>query len=263
MCAEHPRNGLSVAVERHLEALLLRKYSPKSIAIYRHGLGCFTAYLESRGIERFQDVAPADLEAFRVHLNRDKGFAPATLEQALRAMRQLFRWLETEQELFVNPAEHFLIPQPKRTLLPVPSEEDMRRLLAAPDLARPIGVRDRALMETLYSTGLRLQELQELNVPDPDLQQQRLRIMGKGRKERVVPLGRQAVHWLRQYISAARPKLLKEKIDEPALWIGLRGGRLGAIPRPALLDALHTVKGTDGDRWCHLTYRALVQLVSN
>jgi len=84
-------------------------------------------------------------------------------------------------------------------------------------------VRDRALIETAYATGARREELARLTVLDVDLDNQRLRVLGKGSKERVLPLGKQAVQWLQRYIRESRQKLLKEKLDEPALWIDLHG----------------------------------------
>ena len=228
------------SVEVFLAALKARKYSPKSIANYRHGLRTFLYFLDSRDIPHLRDVTLRDLEAYRLALI-ERDLAGHTLELYLRAVRLLFRYLTEEHELFDNPAERLIIPQPKRRLLPVPNEDEVRRLLAQPDVSTPIGLRDRALMETAYSTGLRLAELQRLDVFDPDLpatggsasagkQSGTLRVLGKGNKERVVPLGRHAVLWLRRYIHDGRPKLLKGTIDLDALWIGLRANRLNRIP---------------------------------
>jgi len=217
------------SAEAFLAALRARKYSPKSIDNYRHGLRTFLSFLESRDIPQLRDVTLQDLEAYRLALI-ERDLAGHTLELYLRAVRLLFRYLTEQHELFDNPAERLIIPQPKRRLLPVPNEDEVRRLLAQPDVSTPIGLRDRALMEVAYSTGLRLEELYRLDVFDPDLKQGTLRVLGKGNKERVVPLGKHAVLWLRRYIHDGRPKLLKNRIDVQALWVGVRAPRLNRIP---------------------------------
>jgi integrase/recombinase XerD len=120
---------------------------------------------------------------------------------------------------------------PKRTkgILQVPTEAEMKRLLAQPNVLRPIGLRDRALFEVAYGCGLRRGELERLTIFDPDLQQGTLRVLGKGRKERIVPLGSQAVHWLRKYLKHSRRKLLKGKVDLEALWISTQARALGGF----------------------------------
>ena len=118
--------------------------------------------------------------------------------------------------------------------VPVPSVADLRRLLAAPNAAAPFGVRDRALLETAYATGARREELVTLDATAVDLVNATVRVVGKGRRERVLPLTRPAVAWLNRYTTRARPVLLKGKLDEPALWIDLHAGRLS----PHGLDVL-------------------------
>jgi len=204
--------------DEYLTHLALRRLSRKTIALYGTALQDFLL----TGCDRPQDITPQDLENYRLALVR-RNFAPASLEVYLRAVRQFFAWLEASQKLFANPAAGLVIPQPPRKLLPAPTEEQVRKLLAQPNVATACGVRDRALIETAYATGARREELARLTVLDVDLDNQRLRVLGKGSKERVLPLGKQAVQWLQRYIRESRQKLLKEKLDEPALWIDLHG----------------------------------------
>jgi len=110
--------------------------------------------------------------------------------------------------------------------MPVPGEEEVALVLARPDTSRPTGVRDRALLETAYGTAARLQELTRLRVGDLDLRGGTVRLLGKGNRERVAPLGRQAVQWLGRYLREARPALLRNRESE-ALWIGRSGRALG------------------------------------
>jgi integrase/recombinase XerD len=113
--------------------------------------------------------------------------------------------------------------------LPVPTEAELARLLAQPDITQPVGIRDRALLEVAYGCGLRRGELVRLTIFDPDFQRGTLRVLGKGRKERIVPLGRQALHWLKRYLQHARPKLLGGRLNEEALWISGKHRPLGGM----------------------------------
>jgi len=121
------------------------------------------------------------------------------------------------------------VPCGRCKLVPVPNEEDIRKLMEQPDLGTAAGVRDRALLEVGYSTALRLSELAGLNLADPNLKDATVRVLGKGSKERVVPLGRQAISWLEEYVGKARPELLTASPDEPALWLGGMGRRFHVL----------------------------------
>ncbi len=126
------------------------------------------------------------------------------------------------------------LPRFQPRLLPVPSVAQLRRLLSVPNPATPFGVRNRALLETAYATGARREELVTLDAVAVDLVNGTVRVLGKGRRERVLPLTRPAVSWLSRYTEKARPVLLKGAIDEPALWIDLHGSRLA----PHALDVV-------------------------
>jgi len=207
-----------------LAALMSRKSSAATLSAYRVTLRRFAAFMAERGIEALHDVTAEDLEAYRLALV-EAGYASASLHHYVQKLRRFFGWLEAEQRLFDNPAAALAVPRPDRRLKFVPSEADMRKLLAGPDVATARGLRDRAFIETAYSTGCRLNEMIGMDVLDPDTRQGYVRVMGKGRKERVVPLGRQSVHWIKQYLKHARPKLLRGNPDEPALWVGHVGRR--------------------------------------
>lgn len=221
----HHNHTISHLADEYLASLAARNYSAKSVAIYRQALENLQHYLASLGRERPQDITASDLENYRLDMVC-RNFAPSSLEVYLRTVRQWFKWLEQNQRLFANPAAGLLIPKPPRKLLPAPTQEQIRQLLLQPNVATRCGVRDRALLETAYTTGIRREELYRLTVCDLDLDNQRLRVLGKGRKERMLPLGKHALQWLRQYIAQVRPKLLKNHTDESALWINQFGKRL-------------------------------------
>ncbi len=210
-------------IRAHLLALHARKYSLSTIDDNARVLRDLFSSLAASGIERLQDVQPADLDAYRLALV-DRGLKVNTLNTYLLRVRKFFRFLEETQRLFDNPAAELLIPRVQRRIVyQIPTVADMKRLLQQPDLSKPRGIRDRALLEVSYSTGCRLNELMQMQIFDPDLQNGCIRVKGKGNKERVVPLGRQAVFWLKQYFPAARGKLLRRNPDLHALWIGSWG----------------------------------------
>lgn len=179
-------------------------------------------FLKNAG-QRLPDVTSDDLDRFRRSMT-DRGLAPMSADLVLRHVRRFFRWLAKTGQIFLDPAACWSLSKPVRPLLNVPTGKQVAKLLAQPDLTSPRGIRDRALIETAYATGARLDELCRLTIFDPDLDHGLLRVMGKGRKERMLPLGRQAVNWLRQYIRDARPKLTQGRLNEERLWLGT-GGR--------------------------------------
>ncbi|MFQ5592487.1 MAG: tyrosine-type recombinase/integrase, partial [Phycisphaerae bacterium] len=206
----------------------------KSIALFRTVLEDLERFIQTRGCERLQDITAADLEDYRLHLvNRD--FAPASLCRYLRTVRQFFAWLEEHQHLFLNPAADLTLPAVPPKLLAVPSEEEMTRLLAQPNINTLCGLRDRALLETLYATGARREEMNRMNTAHLDLDNRTVRVMGKGRRERMLPLGTQASDWLGRYLKTARPKLLRGNDEEPALWIDRHGHRLAYAMFPQIV----------------------------
>ena len=112
---------------------------------------------------------------------------------------------------------------------PVPTEAEMKKLLSLPDVLTPVGMRNRAMLEVMYSTGVRRGELLGMTLFDPDYDRGTVRVCGKGRKDRMLPLGKHALHWLRQYTREARPKMVKDQIDVRALWVSKDGDPLSGI----------------------------------
>ncbi len=220
----HNLPHITGAIKECLDGMAARKYSKKSIDTYEKGLNRFVLFVGSIGIERPQDVNRKQLDSFRLDLV-DAGLADATIYLYLRSVRTFFSFLEENQQIFQNPAADLQLPKCQRKLGTVPSEKEMKKLLAQPNPATPVGLRDRTLLEVAYSCGLRKAELASLTIFDPDIKQGTIRIMGKGKKERVVPLGKQAIFWLRRYLEKTRPCLSKD-INEHGLWIGKYGARL-------------------------------------
>lgn len=207
--------------ESYLNTLRQRRQSESSLKTAGFAFSQLAAFLETYG-KTLQDILPDDLDRFRGTLI-DRGLAATTVDVVLRQVKRLFYWLAESGRIFLDPGALWTLPKPERPLLSVPTQKQMAVLLAGPDISRARGIRDRALIETAYSTGARLEELCRLTIFDADLDRGLLRVLGKGRKERMLPLGRQAVHWLGQYIRDTRPRLTLGRLNEERLWLG-RGG---------------------------------------
>ena len=222
---DNSRPVIGVHAIAYLQGLTHRGYSPRTIQIYAWAIRDFEAFLATRSVSGINLVQPVHLELYRLSL-LERGFQPASVDVYLRAIRQLFAHLAAAQVCFLNPAEGLVIPRVPRKLMPVPGEEEVQRLLDQPDLNTPVGVRDRAFLETAYGTGARLRELVGLTLARLQLHDQTVRLMGKGNKERLVPMGSHAAAWLAQYLAEARPVLLNGCATD-RLWIGKQGRPLG------------------------------------
>jgi integrase/recombinase XerD len=208
-------------LERYANHLQERSFKPKSVQGARVALRRFCAFAVRTERLRIVDVSSLDLERYRLSLS---GLSVSTQQFYLVHLRQFFRWLEHSHQLFLNPAVKLCLPKRPKLLAPVPTEDQVRRLLGVPNLAHPAGLRDRAWLEVAYSTGARLIEMTRMTVADVDLHYNSLRLFGKGDKERLVPLGKQAHLWLRRYLDEVRPALLEGKALA-ALWLSSWGGR--------------------------------------
>ncbi len=217
-------------VKDYIADLRGRRYRKGTIDKRLHAVRMLFDWLRNNGDSstelrtgpQLHDVTPRDIEKFHVHQSQ-RGIAAATADSIIADNKKFFQFLEESQRIFISPMSKTVIRWAPRGLKPVPTEEEMERLLAAPETSRPVGIRDRALLETMYSTGARMGELLHMTIFDPDLDKGTVRVLGKGRKERVVPLGKQAVLWIQQYLKAARPKLLKQQLDVNQMWLGQSG----------------------------------------
>lgn len=209
-----------------MEHLVKDKYSPKSISSYQNAVNRFISFLTARSIHRLADVTPCHLAGYRRELAQ-QGYAGQSIHLYLRTVRKLFAYLEQQRQIFINPAHSLVIPTGKANAMPVPTKAQINHLLTIPDITSLTGIRDRAILETLYSTGVRLSELIALNLGDIDLKQDRLTV--KGLKKRVLHPGKPALPWLNRYIRQARPALVGKRLDEDALFLGARGKRINPL----------------------------------
>jgi integrase/recombinase XerD len=201
-----------------------RGLAPLTVAAYARDLQDFWEFLESRGRSHWGAVALSDLQDYFV-AQEARGLSARSRARRLSALRQFFRFLQREELVSANPVELLDSPRLPRRLPQVLGEAEVAALLAAPDPGTPTGLRDQALLEVLYATGLRVSELVGLTLKQLDLRRGLVRPLGKGGKERVVPMVAPAVDKVQLYLDQGRPRLLKGR-QSPYLFINHRGGRL-------------------------------------
>lgn len=201
-------------VERFLNALWLEKgLSGNTVTAYRQDLLGFSDWLlEKSGLTLFQANRDHVLRYLSVRVSQ--GVSPRTTARLLSSLRQFYRYWVREQQLDRDPTERIDSPKLGRPLPISLTEADVEALLMAPKLTDPLGIRDRAMLELMYATGLRVSELVGLDVDAVNLRQAVVRTLGKGGKERLVPLGEEAQTWLEVYLNDVRPGLTKEAVQK-------------------------------------------------
>lgn len=217
------------AVARYLEALRLIHYAADTVHIRTLYLKYFTAWATAHGVTKPEDVTSADVERYQrwlYHYRKRTGGPLSVWSQhgRLVAVKGLFRWLTKQRALSANPAAELELPRVTAQRLPQPlTDGETAQVLAGADPTTLIGLRDRAILETGYSTGLRRMELIRLRLYDLDLARGVLAVReGKGRKDRVVPIGERAIVWLQRYLDKARPQFAVEP-DEGTIFLTRRG----------------------------------------
>ncbi|OFW09741.1 MAG: site-specific tyrosine recombinase XerD [Acidobacteria bacterium RIFCSPLOWO2_02_FULL_67_36] len=208
--------------------------SPNTVESYARDLAALSAFAETRG-RAVDALDRRDLDAFVRHLMAS-GLAPRSVARAVACVRGFYKFLAVERKQDQSPADDLRPPRAWPALPKFLDLADVDRLLAVPDTSTPIGLRDKALIEVLYATGLRVSELLALKAGDLNLEEGHLTCIGKGDKQRMVPLGHQAARWVSQYIAEARPTLVTKR-GSPWLFVNARGGALSRVGFWKLLKA--------------------------
>jgi len=238
-----PQVGRSLDVDGFLRYLTnARRLSARTAEAYAQDLVGFCDFLAHQwGEERAYDWAAVGYPVIRrylAHLSR-QAYAKTTIARKLSAVRALFRFLVDEGVVDANPAELASAPKQALHLPEVLHDYELEELLEAPDLTEPAGLRDRALLELFYATGLRLSEMHGLNVQDLDFEGKQIRVVGKRNKERVVFFGGAADEAVRAYLEGGRPAFLAKRRgsdEEPALWLNRFGRRLSRRGMERVVD---------------------------
>ena len=190
---------------------------------YRSDLGRLALWLADSAGEPLLDIRETTLTAFIAHLSRQT--RASSQSRYLSTLRRFYRWQLARGRIVADPTLKLANPTRPSRLPKVMSEKQVDSLLAAPDLDTPLGLRDRAMLETLYATGLRVSELVNLKIHEVSFNDNVLRALGKGSRERLVPLGELAIDWLGRYLNEARPDILKGQQND-ALFVTARGGAM-------------------------------------
>ena len=198
------------AVSRFLDAVWMeRGLSANTLAAYRADLTALSRWLSERGLP-IMKTTRSDLQdfiAYRVHA----GARPRSTARQLSSFRRFFRYLLRENQIKEDPTAQIAMPKIGRSLPKSLTEEEVESLLGAPAVNDPLGNRDRCMLEVLYATGLRVSELVNLRAGQVNLNQGVIRILGKGNRERLIPLGEEAVRWLGEFSRGPRAEILLER----------------------------------------------------
>jgi integrase/recombinase XerD len=218
-------SGHNELIDRFCDTLWLEQgLSQATISAYRSDLVLTERFLHVHGGTDLARATRADLLAYLAHRKSERATS-RTAARLLSTLRRFYRYLVREGRLEADPTALIDSPKLPRPLPKSLSEDQVERLLAAPDSSTLLGLRDRAMLEVLYATGLRVSELVGLKLGQLGMAQGLVRVIGKGDKERLVPLGEEAIGWLNTYIDGARQDLIKRRATD-ALFVTARGGPL-------------------------------------
>jgi integrase/recombinase XerD len=201
--------------------------SANTVAAYQRDLAKFNVFAQKRKLT-LEGVNRDDLVDFLAGMYREK-LESRTVARHLVTLRNFFRFAQVQEFITTDPSRNLESPKIRRNLPGYLRLEEVERLLAQPDATKALGLRDRAMLEVLYSTGLRVSELIGLRVTDLDAKVGCIRCIGKGDKERIVPAGRKALGIVAKYLQSARPKLLGKGVSSQALFVNRRGKSLSRV----------------------------------
>ena len=234
------------AFSRHLEAE--RRVSPHTLSAYGRDLASFAAFARERRAPAVGDIRAVDLYLLRGWLGvLARKNAPSSIARKVAAVRSWMRWLRRRRYIATSPADQLATPKVRRPLPTLLSVDAACEVIEAPSEDTPRGMRDRAILELLYGSGLRVSELCNLDADALDLAGATARVRGKGNKERVVPLGSKCVAAMTRWL-AERPRMVHPKTgkqDPKAVFLAIRGARIG--PR-AVRSVVHTYGASGAGR---------------
>ncbi len=213
-------------LDRFCDALWLEQgLARNTLSSYRGDLVQFAAWLSEHGKKSLIESDRADIQSYlAVRIMRDHA-KPRTTARLLSSMKRFYQYGLREGKIQIDPTLQIAAPKLSRLLPKSLSEADVEALLNAPDVEAPLGLRDRAMLETLYASGLRVSELIGLKVVQVSLDMAVVKTLGKGAKERLVPIGEQALDWLTRYLREARPSLLSGKSSD-AMFVTARASAM-------------------------------------
>jgi integrase/recombinase XerD len=207
---------------------LMRNYSQNTVDSYKRDIQRLFDFLESKGIDDFNDVDKTVLSSFFSTLST-LGLSTKSIARNYSSVKSFFRYLSTNDFIEKNPAIKFKGPKISVHPPEVLSFSEIEKILEQPNTKTLLGIRDKAMLEFAYATGVRVSELLNLKKNDLFLNEEVVRIFGKGSKERLVPVGSHAIYWLNQYLTKVRPALVKKIISGDYVFLNSRGKKLSRM----------------------------------
>ena len=261
------RNGMAPYLAHFLEASAAKGLSPRTVEIRDRMLRRFLHWCDERSLDRPQDITRPILERYRRHLYHSRkangeALSFATQQQRLLPVKAFFKWLARENYILSNPASEMELPRVHRRLPKhILTAEEVERILAQTTLHGELGIRDRAILETLYSTGIRRSELLHLKLYDVDTRNGTLMVrQGKGQKDRMVPLGARAARWIDRYTAEVRPSLVVEP-DEGWLFLHEYGEPFRKNRLTDLVKKYIEKSGVEKPGACHIFRHTMATLM--
>lgn len=216
-------------LKEYLAILSLEKnLSDNTVESYRSDLSKLIDYLKTNNITDFNKVEPDVISAYFTKLKKSD-IAPSSSARFLSSIKGFFNYLKQNEYIEKDPTETFKGTRSNRKLPVVLSVNEMNRLLDKPDTENKLGLRDKAMLETMYSCGLRVSELLGLKLSDLHLEEEIIRVFGKGSKHRLVPIGSTAMEWMENYLVNARPFLERKMKSENIVFLNNRGTKLSRM----------------------------------
>ena len=196
--------------------------SRNTLESYRRDLNKFATWLQQNRSVTLLQGTHADIQGFLAQLVVTQKARATSTSRAISSLKRLYQYLLRQNKISVDPTLQIATPKLPRSLPKTLTEHDVELLLQAPDVDTPLGLRDRTMLEVLYASGLRVSELVGLTVAQLSLDMGVVRVMGKGSKERLVPLGEEALEWIRRYLAESRSVLLNNQVSS-AMFVTARG----------------------------------------
>mgnify|MGYP001177083350 FL=1 len=209
-----------ILIDSFIDELWLEKgLSKNTLTAYRNDIQTFSNWYKGNSLLEVERVDLLDYLADRLK----QGFSSRSTARSLSSLRAFYSHLTVRHNLKEDPTSRVESPKLGRSLPKTLSEEEVERLIQAPDVDDDIGLRDRAMLELIYACGLRVSELISLDILNINLRQGVIRVIGKGEKERLVPMGEEALHWIERYINKSRPNFIKADNKITEVFLSKRG----------------------------------------
>lgn len=252
-----PEDSLRAFAETYYEWLRVTQHSEETIHGKQWHLEKFFDWCELRAVERLSEVTPGIIETYQKHVfayrtRLGRPLSVTSQRGRLLCLRVFFEWLIRKRFLTLNPAGVLDLPRmPFKLPKSVFTLEEITKLLDLIDVSTPLGLRDRAIIEVFYSSGVRRKELHSLKLRDLDPDRGFVRVMGKGRRERISPIGNRAIEWVRRYLSEARPQLVAGRTDPDFLFVTKHGKQISKDQLSKIARTIIETAKIDKDGACH------------